>query len=552
MKWIVFPGEVALTKLRALVTAGGTREQVDDVRVLTNVSRGRFGTSIARALAARGVETTLLGSRELVRSPELEQAPFARDEFSSFADLRSKLERLGDPALRPDIIFMAAAVSDYSPVPHEGKISSDREELTINLKRNPKLLAALRSRCGPATFIVGFKLLSRVSRDELVRVATKQVKDNGLDLTVANDLARLGEVVHPVVLVTPDGNATDIEGPRDEVAARIVEHVLGRLNVPPATPQDLVGPVEGVESVQRLEPSLAIPDATAPIADRGEIVAALARSSLDGTWEGGPFLVEIGSGALLLGLEKGGPERIEREWSAARTALLRDVPEAANLALSKVFVGSHVAGVLARSAEHDSVSLYLTPEHRGRGEGDALVRRLSARGDTVAVQDASPLLDYYKERGYRPIKKDGPLALLEPPTRRKDVSPAASVCLFDPVGRRVLVGRRLVGSAHRDFWAFPGGRAEAGESPLACALRELREETGIEACGRPLLETVHHVGTPDRAFEVTNFVIPVLALAPPKKTDELDAVWLPLDEAVLRRPMVVGAKRVLHRLRTLH
>ncbi|HZU97738.1 MAG TPA: phosphopantothenoylcysteine decarboxylase, partial [Planctomycetota bacterium] len=236
-----------MATLRALVTAGGTREQLDDVRVLTNVSRGRFGTSIARALAARGVETTLLASREVARSAELEHAPFRRDEFSSFADLRAKLELLGHVDHRPDIIFMAAAVSDYSPVPHEGKISSDREELTISLKRNPKLLAALRSRCGPATFIVGFKLLSRVSHDELVRVATKQVKENQLDLTVANDLARLGEVVHPVVLVTPDGSATDLEGPRDEVAARIVEHVLGRLKVPPSTPRDLVGPVEGVE-----------------------------------------------------------------------------------------------------------------------------------------------------------------------------------------------------------------------------------------------------------------------------------------------------------------
>jgi len=230
--------------LRAIVTAGGTREPVDDVRVLTNLSRGRFGAAIARSLAARGVAVTLLGSREALAVLAADRVPHGgppilQRPFGSFAELEAGLATLtADP---PDLLFMAAAVSDYRPKPHAGKLSSDAEELVLRLERTPKLLAGLRDRCGVATFLVGFKLLSGVAPEELVAVAGRQVKESRLDLTVANDLSRFTERLHPVVLATPEGGAIPLEGEREVVATGLVDFVLRRQAVT-WSPSELLPP----------------------------------------------------------------------------------------------------------------------------------------------------------------------------------------------------------------------------------------------------------------------------------------------------------------------
>ena len=216
--------------MRAVVTAGGTREPIDDVRVLTNVSRGRFGVALVAALRARGVEVDLVGSEDALRvlREELGPAPAGvrAHPFRSHADLQRALEEV--TRTPPELLFMAAAVADYLPERREGKVRSDQEELVLRLRRAPKLLAGLRQRCGPGTFLIGFKLLSGVPRAELVATARAQVRACRLNLTVANDLAELGAEAHPVTLVTPEGGALRVEGARDTVAAALIEEVLRR------------------------------------------------------------------------------------------------------------------------------------------------------------------------------------------------------------------------------------------------------------------------------------------------------------------------------------
>lgn len=212
--------------MRALITAGGTSEPIDDVRVITNLSSGRFGAHIANALVARGVEVTLLASQGLMGHPEWVDDRVERVPFGSFADLAARLEE--HTASPPDLLFMAAAVSDYSPVRQHGKIRSTDEEVVLRMRRTPKLLSTLRTACGPSTFLVGFKLLSGVTRDELVRVAERQRTTNTLDLTCANDLATFGPSLHPIVLVE-DGQTSDYWGSKEESAAFLVDNVLDRL-----------------------------------------------------------------------------------------------------------------------------------------------------------------------------------------------------------------------------------------------------------------------------------------------------------------------------------
>jgi phosphopantothenoylcysteine synthetase/decarboxylase len=214
--------------MRVLITAGGTSERVDDVRVLTNVSRGLYGCALARACHAAGAEVTLLaGAAVADRAARL--APAAQIlPFGGVADLDRALHAVlaGPPV---DALFMAAAVSDYIPEPISGKVPSDAETWTITLRRAPKLLPTLRDRCGPRTVVVGFKLLSGVDADTLAAVGVAQARRDRLDLTVANDLRDLGDDAHPVTLCWPSGQTRVVTGPRDATAAEVTAAVLERV-----------------------------------------------------------------------------------------------------------------------------------------------------------------------------------------------------------------------------------------------------------------------------------------------------------------------------------
>lgn len=214
--------------MRVIVTAGGTREPVDDVRFLTNVSTGRFGYEVARAFHGRGCEVVLLGPEDMADRRWYE-LPFPPLPFGGVLDLRAKLHAAID-AGRPDALLMAAAVSDYtvaSPAP--GKLSSDAEQMVLRLTRAPKILAGLRAKCGEATFLVGFKLLSRATEEALRLAAEAQTQKCRLDLTVANDLARLTPTRHPMWLSTPAREWLPLDGTKQEVAERVAEQVLERM-----------------------------------------------------------------------------------------------------------------------------------------------------------------------------------------------------------------------------------------------------------------------------------------------------------------------------------
>ncbi|MBA2320201.1 MAG: NUDIX domain-containing protein [Deltaproteobacteria bacterium] len=212
-----------------LITAGGTREPIDDVRSVTNASTGRFGAAIALAATEQSHRVTVLAGTELARGGLL-PAGAAVVPFNSTADLDAALTRIlaEDP---PDAVFMAAAISDYRPERTPGKIASDHEELVIRLVRTPKILRTLRERCAPGTQIVGFKLLSHASVEELAQVGTAQCQRDALDATVANDLAEIASDAHPLLLCRPDGSTRAFQGERSLVAARLVREILGPVQI---------------------------------------------------------------------------------------------------------------------------------------------------------------------------------------------------------------------------------------------------------------------------------------------------------------------------------
>ena len=180
-----------------VITAGGPREKIDDVRSIGNFSSGRLGHAIARVYAEKKSEEKLRtgASQGLVKllAPKSTIDRFGEIEgvkhipFESTRDLRARL--LGIHTA--DVVIHSAAVADYIPEYVYGKIRSDKEELNLRLRRAPKILAELREHFGPDTTLVGFKLLSGEYETVLRQVAEQQIVDNDLDYCIANDLQKI-------------------------------------------------------------------------------------------------------------------------------------------------------------------------------------------------------------------------------------------------------------------------------------------------------------------------------------------------------------------------
>ena len=189
-----------------VITAGGTRDPIDDVRYIGNFSGGRLGHALADSYARLGHRVLFLAPNDVPQRfglpNEVEHRP-----FTSAASLETALHNI--PAAR--LVLQAAAVSDYTPERSNGKRSSDQEELVIRLRRNPKILQGLRTHFGKQTQVVGFKLLSGVQESELIQAAARQIDTCNTDACIANDLKELKNV-RRLHFVEPDGTYRTVEG----------------------------------------------------------------------------------------------------------------------------------------------------------------------------------------------------------------------------------------------------------------------------------------------------------------------------------------------------
>jgi len=187
--------------MKILVTAGGTREPLDDVRYLGNASSGRTGAWIVEEAVRRYHTVFLLAGKGAVQP-----APWALDtglvvmeEFGSAADLLQRCTRLCHDHQFQAVVF-AAAVADYAPEPVQGKVSSSLDEWLLRLVPTPKVVDVI-PRLAPHAVLVGFKLESGVSREELVRRARRTGKRCQARFMVANHAAGLGSASHEAFLV---------------------------------------------------------------------------------------------------------------------------------------------------------------------------------------------------------------------------------------------------------------------------------------------------------------------------------------------------------------
>jgi phosphopantothenoylcysteine decarboxylase / phosphopantothenate---cysteine ligase len=173
----------SLAGQRVLISAGGTREELDPVRFLGNWSTGRQGYAFARSAVARGAGVTLVAAN--VELPDPAGAKVIR--VVSARDMHAAMMA---EAAQADIIVMTAAVADFRPAARAGqKIKKDGTlPPPIELTENPDILADLSRRRGgqrqPSQVIVGFAAETSPDLD----AARAKLARKGSDLLVLNQV----------------------------------------------------------------------------------------------------------------------------------------------------------------------------------------------------------------------------------------------------------------------------------------------------------------------------------------------------------------------------
>ncbi len=214
---------------RILVTAGGTREPLDPVRFLGNRSSGKQGIALALAAAARGAEVTLIGANLEVATP----ASIRVLHVGSTLELAVAVAHA---AAKVDVVIMAAAVADYRPaVIAESKIKKELvgDRLTLELVKNPDILAKLAEARRPGQLIVGFAAETEQDADALLALGRTKIARKGCDLLVLNRVGwteGFGTEINSVVVLDRLGDIVmEASGSKRSVADSTLDAVAARL-----------------------------------------------------------------------------------------------------------------------------------------------------------------------------------------------------------------------------------------------------------------------------------------------------------------------------------
>jgi phosphopantothenoylcysteine decarboxylase / phosphopantothenate---cysteine ligase len=216
-----------LSGRRVVVSAGGTREEIDPVRFIGNWSTGTQGYALARTAVARGAEVTVIAANVTLPDP-------AGTKVTRVVSAREMRDAVMAAATGADAVVMAAAVADYRPETRsEAKIKKDGQPPEpLRLVENPDILAGLAAQRGPGRtrpVLVGFA----AETDTSEQAARAKLARKGCDLLVVNPVGHglgFGTPDNEAVVFGADGTVTQIpRGPKEALANVVWDLVVVNL-----------------------------------------------------------------------------------------------------------------------------------------------------------------------------------------------------------------------------------------------------------------------------------------------------------------------------------
>jgi phosphopantothenoylcysteine decarboxylase/phosphopantothenate--cysteine ligase len=220
-----------LAGVRVVVSAGGTREPFDPVRFVGNRSSGRQGIAIAADAVRRGASVTLVAANvegSLTAGLDATVVP-----VGSALELA---EAVHSAATEADVVVMTAAVADYRPaevLTEKLKKDAQGERMTLELVRNPDVLADLVAARRTGQIIVGFAAETEPDRDARIELGRAKISRKPADLLVVNHVgwsAGFEREENAIEVLVPGGEVVrETSGTKAEVATAVLDLVATAL-----------------------------------------------------------------------------------------------------------------------------------------------------------------------------------------------------------------------------------------------------------------------------------------------------------------------------------
>lgn len=177
--------------MNVLITAGGTRVPIDDVRHIGNMSSGAYGSLLAYEFYVMNhVNVTYFVDAYSPHSNDYNSEDKSRRvktiKYKDYYDYLTVKDLIQKEKF--DVIISTAAVSDFIVDKIEGKISSNDDEVYLKLKKAEKVICSFKD-LSPSSMIVGFKLMASPTEEEKMAAIKKQLKC--VDYVVFNDINEL-------------------------------------------------------------------------------------------------------------------------------------------------------------------------------------------------------------------------------------------------------------------------------------------------------------------------------------------------------------------------
>ena len=207
-----------------LISLGGTFEEIDPIRGISNRSSGKMGLELAKEAFIRGANLTILAAHHEVSIPK---AFDVIDAESSVSMTEKVVELVPDF----DIFISTAAISDFTPINKEDFKISSSYNLSLEFEPVSKIIHKIKQ-INKDIFLVGFKAEYNISEERMIKCAQTQMKDAGTDLVVANDVAHegceFGSETNEVILVSDEIKKVSLSSKR-EIAKSVFDEISNKI-----------------------------------------------------------------------------------------------------------------------------------------------------------------------------------------------------------------------------------------------------------------------------------------------------------------------------------
>ncbi len=202
-----------------VITAGATREYLDPIRYISNSSSGLMGLSLAKASRNMGANVTLIMANSALTTDNI--------NIINVATVNEMYDSVLEFYPTADILFSAAAVSDYGPINYSSqKIKKSDITLTLELKKNTDILFEL-GKLKSKQILIGFAAES----ENLYENALKKLELKNLDMIIANGLENFGSTSGSVNIITKANIINIPQQDKESLAEEIVIEIVKGANI---------------------------------------------------------------------------------------------------------------------------------------------------------------------------------------------------------------------------------------------------------------------------------------------------------------------------------